>query len=109
VTEDLQPLQVARRCISCLAIALLIPLEALAQTECKDPGVTFGFFNGVQTTEEGATQTVSNLRHVYGPTTPAGHPITYELFYNDSQGFSDFVETFDQRLREQNGQLAGAF
>ena len=49
------------------------------------------------------------MKKLYGPTTPKGETITYELFYNDSEGFSDFVETFEQRLQEHNGLLAGRF
>ncbi|MDP3813208.1 MAG: hypothetical protein Q8Q78_19565 [Hydrogenophaga sp.] len=49
------------------------------------------------------------LEAIHCPTTPAGAPITDELFYNDTQGFADFVDTFEQRLQEQNGLLAGRF
>ena len=35
--------------------------------------------------------------------------ISYEVFYNYSNGFEDFVETFDQRLKEQDGLLQGRF
>jgi hypothetical protein len=69
----------------------------------------FGFFNGVQTTLSQAGEARRKLEDLYGPRTPAGEPITYELFYNDTQGFADFVETFDQRLQEHGGLLAGRF
>ncbi|HMN94256.1 MAG TPA: hypothetical protein PKC60_13580 [Hydrogenophaga sp.] len=46
----------------------------------------------------------------YGLTTPDGQPISYTLYYNDTQaGITDFVETFEQRLQEQDGLLAGRF
>ena len=45
-----------------------------------------------------------------GTTTPDGKPITYTLYYNDTDaGLADFVETFDQRLQEQEGLLARRF
>ncbi len=90
-------------------LVLLLPLAVFAEENCKT-GVVFGFFNGVQTTEQQAKlASHHHLPKLYGPTTPAGEPITYELFYNDTEGFADFVETFDQRLQEQNGLLAGRF
>ena len=89
-------------------MVLLLPLAVFAEENCKT-GVVFGFFNGVQTTDVQADFAVAWLRKLYPSTTPAGEPITYELFYNDTQGFADFVETFDQRLQEQNGLLAGRF
>lgn len=94
---------------SLVVVALLWPLSAAAQETCKANGVVFGFFNGVQTTKEAANNALYYLGTVFPATTFAGQPITYELFYNDTQGFSDFVETFDQRLQEHNGLLAGRF
>lgn len=89
--------------------ALLAPFCVGAQESCET-GVVFGFFNGVQTTEQHAKIAVHDyLAVLYGPTTPDDQSITYELFYNDTQGFADFVETFEQRLEEQNGLLAGRF
>lgn len=82
---------------------------SLAQEQCDAQGVVFGFFNGVQTTLPQARDARRLLEALYGPITPAGEPITYELFYNDTQGFADFVETFDQRLQEHGGLLAGRF
>jgi len=90
-------------------VVALLPICVAAEVSC-DAGVVLGFFNGVQTTEQKAKNaTYDHLEILYGPTTPAGEPITYELFYNDTQGFADFVETFEQRLQEQNGLLAGRF
>lgn len=82
---------------------------ALAQEQCDAEGVVFGFFNGVKTTLPQARDARRFLEALHGPTTPKGEPITYDLFYNDTQGFADFVETFEQRLQEQNGLLAGRF
>ncbi|MDP3810962.1 MAG: hypothetical protein Q8Q78_08160 [Hydrogenophaga sp.] len=84
--------------------------NAFAQDQCERNGVVFGFFNGVQTLEDDAQRALhQHLEVMHGPTTPNKEPITYELFYNDTQGFADFVETFEQRLQEQNGLLAGRF
>ena len=80
-----------------------MPLSAVSQEQCDQNGVMFGFFNGVQTTLSQAGEARRKLEDLYGPRTPAGEPITYELFYNDTQGFADFVETFDQRLQEHGG------
>ncbi|MDM7942162.1 MAG: hypothetical protein QUV35_05995 [Hydrogenophaga sp.] len=92
-----------------LSVTLLLPIPALGQEQCEGSGAVFGFFNGVRTTVSQANEARRKLEDLYGPTTPAGEPITYELFYNDTQGFTDFVETFEQRLQEQNGLLAGRF
>ena len=91
----------------------ILPLSSVAQTStCDANGVVFGFFNGVQTKQDQALIALGRHikgRSLYGSTTPNGEPITYELFYNDTQGFADFVETFDQRLHEHGGLLAGRF
>ncbi len=90
-------------------MAMLFPLHTLAQDDCEVTGVVFGFFNGVQTTERQASYAVAWLRKLSPSTTLSGQPITYELFYNDTEGFADFVETFEQRMQEHGGLLAGRF
>lgn len=99
----------ARRCVWSMALVPLLPLNVFAQDKCEDLGVIFGFFNGVQTTEESARAAQRSLEILYGPTTPAGHPITYDLFYNDTEGLADFAETFEQRLREHDAVLSDRF
>lgn len=91
-------------------VAAFGPLSGAAQEAC-DPGIVFGFFNGVQTTEQDAKFAAHrHLAELYGMATPKGDSITtYDLFYNDTQGFADFVETFDQRLHEHGDLLAGRF
>jgi hypothetical protein len=94
------------------AFFTLCSMQSHAQdATCGANGVVFGFFNGVQTTEDQAKFALRLIqeKQLYGTTTPNGEPITYELFYNDTEGFSDFVEVFDQRLQEHNGLLAGRF
>lgn len=88
-------------------------LQAYAQEPadiCRNEGIVFGFFNGVQTTEASATVALQVLRQSYGTTLPStGEAIRYEKFYNYTAGFEDFVETFEQRLLEQNQLLGGRF
>ncbi len=85
--------------------------HALAQETCERAGIEFGFFNGVQTTLPQAQEVARKaLPTQYGRTTPDGQPISYTLYYNDTQaGITDFIETFEQRLQEQDGLLAGRF
>jgi hypothetical protein len=93
-----------------LVLALVVtPLQVHAEGACEAEGVVFGFFNGVQNTKEQANNALYFLRLTYSSETPDGESITYELFYNDTEGFADFVETFEQRLQEHGGLLAGRF
>jgi len=93
-------------------LALAADSSAEAQTPddlCRPRGVVIGFFNGVQTTRDEAHIALRALKDIYGLTSPEGEPIRYEVFYNRTNGFEDFVETFEQRLAEQQGVLAGRF
>ena len=72
-------------------------LPAKAQETCESEGVEFGFFNGVATTKTQAGEALAEMRTQFPPTTPKGQPITYTLYYNDTEGLSDFVEVFEQR------------
>jgi hypothetical protein len=83
--------------------------QGTPQADCEENGIVIGFFNGVQTTPDEAQKALSVLTRIYKTTSPKGESIEYELFYNHSKGLSDFVETFDQRLTEQNGLLAKRF
>jgi hypothetical protein len=76
---------------------------------CQTRGVALVFFNGVQTTPDQADSALAELRSIHGVTSPTGDPIRYEKLYNYSNGFEDFVETFEQRLLEQGGLLEGRF
>lgn len=90
---------------------MLLTNFAWAQERCESTGVEFGFFNGVQTPSDDAQRVVQRyLPELYGRTIPDGQPINYTLYYNDNQaGITDFIETFEQRLQEQDGLLAGRF
>jgi hypothetical protein len=101
------------RPIAAMAAALLICTSwtnAHAQETCERAGIEFGFFNGVQTIFDDAQEVVDRfLPEQYGRTTPDGQPISYTLYYNDTEGWADFVETFEQRLQEHNGVLSQRF
>lgn len=76
---------------------------------CTPQGIVFGFFNGVRTTESQAKVGLFAFEEIHGSIAPSGEGIRYELFYNYSNGFEDFVETFAQRLQEQESLLDGRF
>jgi hypothetical protein len=84
------------------------PGQAQAESTnlCSDPGVVFAFMNGVQTTYEEAIKSKAEFQRLFGDTSPAGDPINYEVLYNYSNGFEDFVETFEQRLHEPRSNTA---
>ncbi len=96
-----------------ITIALVLTLgnvqRASAADLCVKEGVAFIFFNGVRTTNAGAQSGVEEFKRIHGVVTQAGDKIGYEYFYNYSNGFEDFVETFEQRLLEQDGLLEGRF
>lgn len=102
-------------CISVsLCVALCIPIQAIAQSSpstslCRQTGIVFEFFNGVQTTRAQAGFVRDEFKRLHGTTTPTGDIIQYEVFYNYSNGFEDFVETFGQRLQEQEGLLVDRY
>ncbi|MDX5984938.1 hypothetical protein SIL82_11755 [Sphingomonas echinoides] len=88
-----------------MALALLVSVQtATAQTTsnlCVPEGTTFGFFNGVNKTRADADFALQKLKLAYGLKDGQGQLMRYELFYNWTNGFEDFVETFSQRLTEQ--------
>ncbi len=100
------------KCLSALVILCLVSntwAQVPTASACKPTGALFGFFNGVQTTRTQADDALEELKKIHGETNAAGEKISYEVFYNYSNGFEDFVETFDQRLKEQDGLLQGRF
>ncbi|HIF9187352.1 hypothetical protein [Photobacterium damselae] len=76
---------------------------------CQETGVVFSFFNGVQNTSLQAHSALQRLKLIHGEETEDGELIRYELLYNESDGFDDFVETFEQRLEEHEGLLSERF
>lgn len=83
---------------------------AHAQNYCSAPAnIRVGFFNGVANTWKAADRSREKLTEIYGSTAANGASISYELYYNTTQRFGDFVETFEQRLREQDAIFNGKF
>lgn len=77
------------------------PSEQKLTVDTKLAGITVGFFNGVNVDKNGSNQHIKRLHARFGDKTPSGHPIQYQLFYNDSCGLMlDLVETFDQRAAQ---------
>jgi hypothetical protein len=76
---------------------------------CRNSGVVVAFLNGVLTTPMGANNGLEAFQAIHSNTSPNGDQIKYELLYNQTNGFSDFVETFDQRLQEQDRLLEGRY
>ncbi|MFT6908412.1 MAG: hypothetical protein ACJAS1_005113 [Oleiphilaceae bacterium] len=95
-----------------LALSGLISVSVNAQEEtsiCRETGVALVLFNGVNTTPSGANRAKEELKRIHGEQSENGDNIRYEVLYNYSDGFADFVETFEQRLLEQEGLLEGRF
>jgi hypothetical protein len=76
---------------------------------CVNSGFSFGYFNGVLTTYDAAQINKRYLERAYGTTASNVETIKYEVYYNYTKGFEDFVEVFDQRLNEQEEVLRGRF
>ena len=86
-----------------LATTVLSPVAhaQVSANVCSPEGTTFAFFNGVQTTRMEGTFALLYFRLYYGRLDGQGEVLRYELFYNWTTGLEDFVETFAQRLAEQ--------
>jgi len=90
--------------------SISIPARASIETNlCRDTDTTFVFFNGVQTTKTQAKFYNQVFSNIHGNQSSQGDSIKYETLYNYSNGFEDFVETFEQRLKEQEGLLQGRY
>lgn len=99
-----------------MAILLVaaMPIQAWAQAVetrnlCRDSGIIFAFFNGVQTTSAEAHRALNEFRRIHGNERADGENIRYEVMYNHTNGLEDFVETFQQRVLEQEQILHGRF
>ncbi|MCM0612978.1 hypothetical protein KFJ24_10895 [Marinobacter sediminum] len=97
-----------------LLISLTTPLQAFAQSVeprnlCRDSGIIFAFFNGVQTTIGEASRAMNEFRRIHGDERADGENIRYEVMYNYTNGLEDFVETFEQRVLEQEQVLQDRF
>lgn len=76
---------------------------------CSPAGVVVAFFNGVNTTRLQADLATLELREIHGRQNQAGEAVRYETSYNYTNELDDFVETFEQRLLEQEELLNGHF
>jgi len=105
--------KIIKNILGLIVIASLLNVEIYAQENqtnlCMEQGVIFGFFNGVQTTKRQARIARGFLKSTFGDHTEDNEKIKYVLFYNYTNGFEDFVETFEQRLKEQNTILENKF
>lgn len=105
----LRRLIVVRALVFCVMVSFIGNVQAISVCSPANP-VVFAYFNGVLITEKMALDVLDKkMSKLYGTTSPAGQPIQYELLYNYSNGFEDFVQTFEQRMKEQDGILAGRF
>ena len=98
--------------LTALTVALTPALHAQTPAEdnfCSDTGIAFVFFNGVQTTVREANRANDELARLHGYENDDGEEIAYEVAYNYTEGFGDFIETFDQRLLEQDAELVGRY
>lgn len=83
--------------------------NAAPASPCDRQTAAFGFFNGVQTTRQNARIALERFINRFGLVSSQGDSIRYEPFYNQSKGFEDFVEVFEQRMSEHDGLLAARF
>ena len=74
----------------------------------SDAETVVAFFNGVLNTDDDVDISLRELKQQLGQTASDGTVLRYEKMYNHTNGLEDFVETFEQRLREQE-ELAGRY
>ncbi|MCX2535003.1 hypothetical protein OQ486_16285 [Plesiomonas shigelloides] len=99
-------------CVTSLLLIFVVATPAIADepiSACQSRGATFGFFNGVLTTPVEADASLEEFIFMNGKKMENGEPIRYEVMYNQTEGFDDFVETFEQRLSEHGDLLNGRF
>jgi len=98
-------------------IALILTFASLQANSCNDLNLTtdqkivFGFFNGVQTTPKEARKALRLIQTQFlSPYVSSKYEkINYTLFYNKTEGFADFSETFNQRAKEHVKILADKY
>lgn len=88
-----------------LAASPTVADELTGYDICNRSEVVVGFFNGVDTLPIKALASSYEMFHNYGDTSPTGEAITYDMLYNNTNGFEDFVEVFQQRLAEHSDLL----
>jgi hypothetical protein len=99
--------------LSMSLMALQPSLAAIGLESANDlcqAEVAFNYLNGVQTTPGQADHALRAFQQMHrSDVAGTGDRIRYELLYNHTAGFEDFVETFEQRLLEQENLLGGRF
>lgn len=94
--------------ISYILVIIIASLSQIVYANNCGSNIRFAFFNGVQTTPSEANRALEEFKRLHGENF-LSTKITYSVLYNYSNDFEDFVETFEQRLQEQEGILAGRF
>jgi len=104
-------------CCIFLASGVFISTNTQAQENsetniCSEAGVgvVLAFMNGVLNTTTDVEVAKQELKRIHGPKSAKGDEIIYESLYNQTGGgLEDFVETFEQRLKEHGELLEGRF
>ena len=84
-------------------------LPAPAQCQTLD-GYTIGYFNGVLNTRQDAERSAALLRaqqYEKRFAVPTGETLIVQNYFNDSKGWRDFIEVFEQRVLQQDENLSG--
>lgn len=69
---------------------------------CRINGDTiFAYYNGVMSSHDSALDNLALLRDIHGVITSDGGVIDYDLMFNHTKGYQDFIEIFEQRFKEQ--------
>lgn len=94
--------------IATIVLAILFTQQSTFAAEiapenniCTTGSTVIAYFNGVLTNSRQADNNKRRMVEVFGKEAPDGTKIQYELMYNQTNGFEDFVETFEQRFKEQ--------
>ena len=99
-----------------LVIVLLVTVAMSSNSYANEPSecnkkIIIGYFNGVQTSFRSALESKIELEKIFGKSDPThGIEMRYVTFYNDTDEYlGDFVEVFDQRLKEHSVDLENRF
>jgi hypothetical protein len=95
--------------VTLLCSGVLAQAQSAPASLCKPEGTVVAFFNGVLTTKKQADDIKEELARIHGTTDAKGEEIRYEVMYNRTGFLDDFLETFEQRLNEQDGLLRNRF
>ena len=77
-----------------LSISLPTQSAELNPNICGNSEVVFGFFNGVKTLKIEVYDAIKEFKKIHSAQFENGDKIEYEVFYNQTAGFEDFVEIF---------------